>query len=74
MDSAEVSKIAKYDSLSDRLIFSPFAVETSCVIGSLSLQFIKDIGRMAARERCEPRECEWLLKRISLAVVRGKKM
>lgn len=69
--SAEISKVAKYDSLSDRFIFSPFAVETSGVIGPLSLQFIKDIGRMAARERREPRECEWLLQRISLAVVRG---
>ena len=33
--------------------------------------FIKDIGRMADRERREPRECEWFLQRISLAVVRG---
>ena len=69
--SAETSKITKYSSLTDRYIFTPFAVETSGVIGPLSLDFIKDIGRKAAQERREPRESEWLLQRISLAVVRG---
>ena len=68
---AENSKVSKYDSLSDRFIFHPFAVETSCVIGTSSLNFIRDIGRLAARERHEPRECKWLLQRISLAIVRG---
>ena len=68
---AENSKVSKYDSLSDRFIFHPFAVETSGVIGPSSLNFIRDIGRLAARERHEPRECEWLLQRISLAIVRG---
>ena len=27
--------------------------------------------RMATRERREPRECEWLLNPISLAIIRG---
>ena len=69
--SAEASKVAKYESLSDRFIFTPFAVETSGVLGPLSLRFAEDIGHMVARERGEPRECEWFLQRISLAVVRG---
>merc|ERR1712121_201775 len=69
--SADTSKITKYSSLTDRYIFSPFAVETSGVIGPLSLDFIKNIGRKAAQERREPRESEWILQRISLAVVRG---
>ena len=69
--SAEELKIKIYSSLSDRFHFVPIAVETSGVLGPQSLRFLKDVGRMAARERHEPRECEWLLQRISLAVVRG---
>ena len=69
--SAEESKVAKYLSLTDRFHFVPIAVETSGVLGPQSLRFLKDVGRMAARERHEPRECEWLLQRISLAIVRG---
>ena len=64
--SAEASKVAKY-----RFIFTPFAVETSGVLGPLSLRFAKEIGHMVARERGEPREREWFLQRISLAAVRG---
>ena len=66
----EYSKVTKYCYLSDSFIFHPFAVETSGVIGPTSLNFIRDIGRMAVRERQEPRECEWLLQRISLAIIR----
>ena len=53
------------------LFFLPFAVETLGAIGPSSLNSITDIGRLAAHERQEPRDCEWLLQRISLAIVRG---
>ena len=53
------------------LFFLPYAVETSGVIGPTLLNSITYIGRLAAHERQEPRECEWLLQRISLAIVRG---
>ena len=69
--SAELAKQTKYEPLSDRYLFTPIAVETSGVLGPISLRFLKDIGRLAARERHEPRESEWLLQRISLVVVRG---
>ena len=69
--SAEESKIAKYSGLADRFHFVPVAIETSGVLGPQSLRFLKEIGHKAALERHEPRELEWFLQRISLAVVRG---
>ena len=69
--SAEENKVKKYAALSDRYLFVPVAIETSGVLGPLSLAFLEDIGHRAARQRHEPRECEWLFQRISLAVVRG---
>ena len=53
------------------LFFLPFAGETLGAIGPSSLNSITDIGRLVAHERQEPRECKWLLQRISLAIVRG---
>ena len=61
---ADNSKVTKYDSLSGRFIFHSFAVETSGVIFPSSLNFIRHIGRMAAREIQEPTECERLLQNI----------
>ena len=69
--SAEENKVRKYAALTDRYHFVPVAVETSGVLGPLSLSFLKDIGLGAARQRHEPRECEWLFQRISLAIIRG---
>ena len=69
--SAEENKVKKYAALSDRYLFVPVAIETSGVLGPLSLGFLEDIGHRAARQRHEPRECEWFFQRISLAVVRG---
>ena len=69
--AAEERKVVKYASLTDRFLFVPVAVETSGVLGPLSLCFLKDIGHLAANARHEPRELEWLLQRVSLAVVRG---
>ena len=69
--AAEERKMVKYASLTDRFLFVPVAVETSGVLGPLSLCFLKDIGHLAANARHEPRELEWLLQRVSLAVVRG---
>ena len=56
--SAELSKQKKYESLSDRFIFTPIVVETSGVLGPLSIRFLRDVGRMAVRERHEPKEGE----------------
>ena len=69
--AAEELKVNKYDSLSDRFLFVPVAIETSGVLGPLSLNFLKDLGHLAANVRHEPRELEWLFQRVSLAVVRG---
>ena len=69
--AAEELKVNKYDSLSDRFLFVPVAIETSGVVGPLSMSFLKDLCHLAANVRHEPRELEWLFQRVSLAVVRG---
>ena len=46
--SAEESKVAKYASLTDRFHFVPVAIETSGVLGPLSLRFLENLGHKAA--------------------------
>ena len=51
---AENFKVNKYDCLSGGLSSHPFVDKTSGVIGPASVNFFREIGRMAARERQEP--------------------
>ena len=69
--SAEKAKVAKYSNLADRFTVQPFAVETSCAIGPSSLSFLREVGKRAAILKREPRETQWLLQRVGLAIIRG---
>ena len=69
--SAEEAKVAKYSNLADRFTVQPFAVETSCAIGPSSLSFLREVGKRAAILKREPRESQWLLQRVGLAIIRG---
>ena len=69
--AAEEAKSAKYASFEPRFLFCPVAVETSGVLGPRTFTFLQDLGRLASRQRSEPRETEWLFERISLAIIRG---
>ena len=71
---AEHTKTAKYAALSDRFVFQPVAVETSGAIGPSTLAFLRGVGLRISCARVEPRETEWLLQRVSLAIVRGNAM
>ena len=69
--AAEARKIKRYASLSSRYKFSPIAVETSGVLGPVTTTFIKELGRLITARTGDRRETEWLLQRLSIAVVRG---
>ena len=68
---AEEAKVGKYSTLTDRFTIQPIAVETTGVVGPSSLSFLKEIGKRASALRREPRETQWLLQRIGLAIIRG---
>ena len=68
---AEERKKSKYASLTDRYIFQPIAIETAGVFGPSTLTFLKSLGSRIATERGNPREAEYLIQRLSLAVIRG---
>ena len=67
----ENHKRSKYQSLTDRYIFQPVAVETMGVLGASTLTFLRQLGRRITAQTGEKRESTWLFERISLAVVRG---
>ena len=70
--AAEARKIKHYASLTSRYKFSPIAAETSGVLGPATTTFIKELGRLITARTGDKRETEWLLQRLSVAVVRGK--
>ena len=70
-DRAEREKRRKYRALSHRYIFEPVAVESSGVLGSTTLPFLRGLGRRISSRTGESRETSWLFQRISIAVVRG---
>ena len=68
---AEGRKREKYRGLVDRYIFEPVSVETSGVLGSSTLAFLRRVGKRITAQTGDKRETRWLLERISLAVMRG---
>ena len=70
-NASEVRKIAKYAELGRRFIFQPVAVETSGAMGKSTIQFFKDLGRRLAVRFQDQRESDFLLQRVSLAILRG---
>ena len=69
--AAEVRKIAKYAELGRRLIVQPVAAETSGAMWKSTIQFFKDLGRRLAVPFQDQRESDFLLPRMSLAILRG---
>ena len=69
--NAEERKCGRYQGLTDRYIFQPVAVETTGVLGTSTLSFLRQLGKRITAQTGEKRETAWLLERISLAVVRG---
>ena len=72
--AAEESKRKKYQSLADRFLFYPIAVETSGTIGPASLSLLQLIAKRISSLSGDNRELPWLLQRISLFLVRGNSL
>ena len=70
-DLAEERKCRKYCYLERDFVFSPVAIETLGVIGSSSLNFLKDLGRRVRRVTEDPLSYIYLLRRLAVAVQRG---
>lgn len=68
---AESSKCRKYQHLSPSHCFTPVAFESLGAVGSMTLAFLKDIGRRIHLVTGEARASFFLLQRLSVAVQRG---
>ena len=71
VDTAEVTKFAKYAELGRRIIFQPVADETSGATGKSTIQFFYDLGRRLAVQFQDQRESDFLFQRVSLGILRG---
>ena len=70
-DLAEERKCRKYIDFLQRFCFSPVAFETLGVVGSESLQFLKDLGRHIHRATDDPKSYIYLLRRLFISIQRG---
>lgn len=70
-DNAEREKHNNYTDLKDQYIFTPLAFETFGSIGPETSIFLKELGKLMARNSGEPRSLDFMLQRISVAIQRG---
>ena len=68
---AEDPKRRKYAGLADAYRFKPIAVETTGVYGVSTNLVLRAIGRRLVEAKGEPRESNWFLQNLALAVQRG---
>jgi len=68
---AEVAKCQKYNDLQSNYHFQPVAIETTGVYGKSTAPFSSGLTKKLVDVSGDPRECQWLHQRLSLAVVRG---
>jgi hypothetical protein len=71
--SAEKRKHKKYEGISNKYMFVPFAVETLGPFGEEALALVKDLGKrlIEIESPGEPRSCAYLIQRISIAIQLG---
>ena len=67
----EEREVAKYAHLGPLHLFTPVAVETTGVIGQLTRDFLKDLGRRLRHVTGEVKAHSYLLQRLSVVVQRG---
>ena len=68
---AEERKRRKYVGLVDAYQFEPIAVETTGVHGASSSLILRAIGRRLVEATGDPRESNWFLQNLALAIQRG---
>ena len=69
--TAEVRKIAKYQSLAVYYTFVPIAIETLGSMGPEAKTFLLELGRRLRQQTGEPRSTSFLLQQISMAIQKG---
>ena len=69
--AAEERKRIKYSNLSASHIFTPVAVETSGVLGPISVHFLKELGHRLTRVTGEVEATARLFQRVAVAVQMG---
>jgi len=67
---AEAAKCQKCD-LQSNYHFQPVAIETTGVYGKSTAPFLSGLTKKFVDVSGDPRECQWLHQRLSLAVARG---
>ena len=68
---AETAKCQKYHDLQSNYHLQPVAIETTGVCGKSTAPFLSGLAKKLVDVSGDPRECQWLHQRLSLAVVRG---
>ena len=68
---ASVRKWAKYASVASTHIFCPVACETMGPINLEGLALIRELGARLSAVTGDPRECAFLLQRISIVIQRS---
>ena len=68
---AEERKCAKYSHLQQDYIFAPVGAETLGAWGPEAFQLVKELGRRISQATGEPRSCQYLFQRLSIAIQRG---
>ena len=61
----------KYHDLQSNYHFQPVAIETTGVYGKSTVPFLSGLSNKLVDVSGDPRECQWLHQRLSLAVARG---
>ena len=69
--TAEVRKVAKYQSLAVYYTFVPIAIETLGSMGPEAKTFLLELGQRLRQQTGEPRSTSFLLQRISMAIQKG---
>jgi len=65
---AATRKNSKYNSLMERFLFFPIAVETHGPLNAQAVGLLTDLGRRITTKSGEPRETAFLFQRVSVAV------
>ena len=65
------TKCQKYHDLQSNNHLQPVAIETTSVYGKSTTPFLSGLAKKHVDVSGDPRECQWLQQRLSLAVVRG---
>jgi len=67
----EAAKCQKYHDLQSNYHLQPVAIETTGVYGKSTAPFLSGLAKKLVDVSGDPRVCQWLHQRLSLAVVRG---